>query len=152
MSPESLTSQTVDEFKSRLENLTPDSERIFGTLDPAGMMRHMRNVMETALEEVTHPNKTIPIVGPTLFFIFCNIITTWPGGKIKAPAFWTPPAEEEFEKERELIFAAMDRFLEKAEKEPTKKVQNPFFGKLTMKNWALLTGVHLHHHLRQFSV
>lgn len=152
MTPKALTPETLDEFKSRLNSLTPESERIFGTLDPPGMMRHMRNVMETALEEVSYPNKTIPIVGPTLFFIFCNVVTTWPGGKIKAPSFWTPPAEEEFAKERDLIIAAMDRFLEKLGKEPKKKIQNPFFGKLTMKNWALLTGLHLHHHLRQFSV
>lgn len=152
MKPKALTRETLDEFKSRVNNLTPESERIFGTMDSVAMLRHMRNVIETGLEEATQPNKTIPIIGPTLGFVLCNIITTWPGGKLKVDDFWTPPADQSFEKERELIMAAMQRLTEKIVNEPNKKVQHPFFGKMTMTGWGQGVGVHFHHHLRQFSV
>lgn len=146
----SLTPDTISGFKMRFEALRADSERKFGTLDPAGMMRHMRNVMETGLGEVSYPDQSKPIVSKLMLFITTRIITTWPGGKIKAPDFWTPPAEEDFEKERELLIASMERFAEKAAQEPSTVVTNPFFGAMTLAQWALLDGIHLHHHLRQF--
>lgn len=147
-----LTRATYPDFKQRLDKLTPESKRQFGTMDPVQMMRHMRNVHETALEEVSYPNKTIPVLGKLVYFVFTRVMTTWPGGKIKAPDFWTPPPEAEFDEERQKLNASVERFLSALEKDPNKVVQNPFFGKLPLREWSRLNGIHFNHHLRQFGV
>ena len=147
-----LNGETLPGFKDRIEELKPDSERQFGSLDVAGMMRHMRNVMEAALEEVSYPDQSKPVVRRLMFFFATQIMTTWPKGRIKAPDFWTPPAEEDFERERELWVASLERFAEKAKKESSRVVQNPFFGPLKLRQWSLLNGIHVDHHLKQFGV
>lgn len=152
MPPVPLTRETYPDFKQRLEKLTPDAQRRFGSMDALKMMRHMRNVHETALEEISYEDKTVPVLSKVLFFTFTRLMKTWPGGKIKAPDFWTPPAAQEFDDERRDLEASIERFLDALDDNPNKIVQNPFFGKLPLKEWSRLNGIHFHHHLRQFGV
>ena len=152
MGKPSLTAATADHFRERLAKLEPDSERRFGTLDPAAMLRHMRLACEVGAGEVEVEDESTPVVRSVMFFVITRIMTTWPGGRIKAPDFWTPPADHEFEEERTALLAAMDRFNEKLEKEPDSRAANPVLGSLSTRQWSRLTGIHFHHHLRQFGV
>lgn len=146
-----LNKETLPAFMQRIEKLSPDSERQFGTLDVVGMMRHMRNALETALGEVTMPDDAKPVIGPCLYFFITHIMTEWPKGKIKAPDYWTPPAEYDYAKERELFLAALNRFVDAQANEPHKKTKHPMLGTLTLAQWSRLNGIHLDHHLKQFA-
>lgn len=146
----SLTAETAERFKSRIRSLRADARPSFGAMNPLKMMRHMRNVHETALGEVQYPNQVNPYLGKIMFYLFCHLMTTWPKGKIKAPEFWTPTPESEFEEERGKFLEAIDRFTAAHERDPARVVPNPFFGRLSLRQWARLNGIHLDHHLKQF--
>jgi hypothetical protein len=138
-------------FVERIQRLQPDSERRFGTMDTNQMMRHLRNALETAMGEVEMPGKAIPGVGKSLYYVITHVMTTWPGGKIKAPAYWTPPSDREFDAEREALLGALDRFMTHySSGKPT--APHPMLGTLNPQQWARLNGLHFRHHFRQFGV
>ena len=147
-----LNPETLPAFRERIEKLAPDSERQFGTMSVVAMMRHMRNVMETALGETSYPKQLPKLIGKTLFFFSTQVFTNWPKGRIKAPGFWTPEPGEDFQEERDVWLASLEKFVEKVENEPKLVARNPFFGRLTMKQWSLMNGMHVDHHLKQFNV
>ena len=146
-----LIPENKEWFVDRINRLKPDSERQFGTMDANQMMRHMRNALETALGEVEMPGKANTIVGKINYFTITQVMTKWPGGKIKAPDYWTPPADREFEQERAALLSAIDRFLDAcAIGKPT--APHPLLGNLNTGQWARLNGLHFAHHFRQFGV
>ena len=148
----SLTRETADEFRNRINQLSPDSDRKFGKMDVTQMMRHMRLSCDTATGKANVTDKSTPLVRNIMFFAVCHVITTWPGGRIKAPDYWSPPAEHGFEDERKLLLGAIDEFLDKLEQDPSFVAANPVLGPLDQHKWSRLMGIHFKHHLRQFGV
>jgi hypothetical protein len=59
------------------------------------------------------------------------------------------PSSASFEAERDLLALLLCRFGE-AGPRAAPRGPHPFFGALSPKQWALLMGKHLDHHLRQF--
>ena len=106
-----LDQQNLSYFLGRIEKLSKDSPRKFGTMDVTKMMRHMRNAFETAMGETNLPDASKPFVGKFLYYVITHVITTWPGGRIKAPDYWTPPSDHSYEEERELFVVALKRSL-----------------------------------------
>ncbi len=148
----SLTSETLPHFVNRFERLEAETPRKFGTMDTTKMLRHMRNAFETAIGETDLPDESIPVVRKVLFVLIAHVITTWPGGRIKAPDYWSPETDKAFDEERALCRQALDRFVDTVAKEPDRVSSHPILGPLTLKQWSRLNGVHFHHHLRQFGV
>ena len=140
-----------DAYAKRLSQLKPDSERKFGTLDATQMLRHMRLSYEMACGETDLEPAPIPL-GKLVFHIVTGPVKIWPGGKLKAPAYWSPPAEHDFDEEMRLLTQSMSRFLEKLVDAPGEVNAHPMMGKLTVKEWSKLLGPHLNHHLRQFGL
>ncbi len=58
---------------------------------------------------------------------------------------------EDFEKEKSIILAYIDRFIKDGPQIITKEA-HPFFGKMELNEWDLLQWKHLDHHLTQFGV
>lgn len=152
MPPVALTTGTLAEFSGRIEALRPDSQRQFGKMSVEQMLKHLRNATEVALGEVTMPDESKPIVRNVLFVMIAHVFTTWPGGRIKAPDYWTPPPDHDFTGERSGLLAALKRFVAAAEATPEKKATHPMLGPLSLRQWSQLMGVHIHHHMRQFGV
>lgn len=152
MGKPSLTAATADHFRERLAKLEPDSERRFGTLDPVKMMRHMRHTLEAAIGKVEVKDESIPILRHVMYIGICHVITTWPGGRIKAPDSWTPPADKNFDDERTALLAAVDDYVDVLDREPERVGVHPALGPLTVRKWSRYMGFEFHHHLRQFGV
>lgn len=143
---------TESEFIDRLNNLRANSPAVFGTMDTTRMMRHMRTSFETAVGETDLPDSSIPVLRGVIFFLITRLITTWPGGRLKAPDYWSPSAEHSFEEEKRLLVEVIGRFLAALDADPERRSRHPIFGPLTLRQWSRLSGLHMHHHLRQFSV
>ena len=152
MSKEPLNRDTLELHTTRINRLTTDSARKFGTLSPANMLRHLRFTTDISTGEQQSEDLSQPFVRAILWILFFNLITTWPGGKIKGPDFVTPTADKDFDEEKELLLAAMGRFVDKLESDPNEKHVNPGLGRLTMRQWSHLHGIHNHHHYRQFGI
>ncbi|PCJ51220.1 MAG: hypothetical protein COA73_18190 [Candidatus Hydrogenedentota bacterium] len=138
-------------YIDRLLTLDENSERKFGTLTPAGMCRHMRTSFEAAVGIGNVKDISTPVVRSVIFFLTTRVIKVWPGGKIKAPGYWAPAPDYDFQKEQQLLIEAIQVFLSHTP-DPSKANPHPLFGPLTHRQWELLLGPHLHHHLRQFGI
>lgn len=143
--------QRVDEVKTRIAKLSPESERLWGRMTAAQAVAHCSASMEWAVGDTLPPRM---FVGRMI------------GGLIKSKVLGddepmrrnSPTAktlvitnECDLRAERQRLSGLIDRF---AAAGPAGCTRHPhsFFGRLTPEQWATLMYKHLDHHLRQFGV
>lgn len=142
----------VNQVKTRLENLEPQTERRWGSMTPAQMLAHCSTSMQWAVGEVVPEKGPLPIrlmgrlVKPMVFRNEDPLRKNSPTAKSLIIA-----DERDFEKERARLSGLIDRFSSGG---PTACTNNPhsFFGRMTPQEWAILMYKHLDHHLQQFGV
>ncbi|HEY6386918.1 MAG TPA: DUF1569 domain-containing protein [Candidatus Acidoferrum sp.] len=141
----------VEEVKQRIAQMRPDSERLWGTMNPAQALEHCSRGMETALGDKTPPRV---LVGRLLGWIVKPKVM----GNDEPLRRNSPTAKElivkderELGTERTRLCALIDRFAAGGPAGCTTH-SHAFFGRLTPDEWAILMYKHLDHHLRQFGV
>jgi Protein of unknown function (DUF1569) len=146
-----LFNQTdVSEILSRLENLSPTSERLWGTMNGGQMLAHLNSSLETA-SGLNFPKRMFigRIIGP---FVKPNYISDKPLAK-NSPTdkYYVFTDNQEFEKEKTKAKVLIQQFFEGG---PSKCTSAPhsFFGHLTPNEWAKTQWKHFDHHFRQFGV
>ena len=147
-----LNAESLSTFSDRLRAIQEDTQRQWGKMDVARMMRHLRFTFDMSLGVEDVPDKSIPVIRNILWILSFRVFTNWPKGKLKGPDFVTPPAEHDFEKERNLVLEKMQQFVDAAAQDPERIALNPFMGQLPLRKWQRLHGLHTHHHLKQFGV
>jgi len=141
----------VEEIKGRLEQLKPDSKRLWGTMNAAQAVAHCSAGIEMATGDICPPRALIGrLLGPMI--------------KTKALANDEPmrknsptakelivPGERDLETERKRLAGLIDHFYATGPQACTAH-PHAFFGPLLPDEWAILMYKHLDHHLRQFGV
>ena len=140
---------TVDEVKERLAQLRPDSERLWGKMNPAQALAHCSAAMEMAVGEKVPPRI---LIGRLLGRLAKKsmIVNEKPMPRNSATdKSLVVKDERDFVVERQRLREFIDRF---AAGGPGVCTKHPhfFFGALTPEEWAALMYQHLDHHLRQF--
>ena len=146
-----LTDSTKSVFCARLNALTPQSQPQFGKLNTAGMVVHMRIVLELSLGEIVEPDHSTFFSRTVVRFLVYNVVP-WPKGKVKVPEQFTPPPRGDLDAERRALLATIGRFLAAEQREPGRKTLHPMFGPMTLNYWQKAHGMHFDHHLKQFGV
>jgi Protein of unknown function (DUF1569) len=142
---------TVEEVKERMAQLRPDSERLWGKMNPAQALAHCSAAMEMAVGEKVPPRI---LIGRLLGRLAKKsmIVNEKPmprnSGTDKSLVVRD---ERDFVMERQRLREFIDRFAEGGSGVCTKH-PHFFFGPLTPEEWAALMYQHLDHHLRQFQV
>lgn len=140
----------LDELKSRLNQLTPESKRQWGKMSAPQMLAHCAIWMETAAGQTSPRRNWIGyIFGPLAKRSVLNdepVRRNMPTDKNFAVS-----EERDFASERERLKRCIERF---ATGGPDKCTKHPhsFFGPMTPDEWARLGYKHLDHHFRQFGV
>jgi len=142
---------TVEEVKERVARLRPDSDRLWGKMNPAQALAHCSAAMEMAVGEKL-PRRIL--IGRLLGRLAKKsmIVNEKPmprnAGTDKSLVVTD---ERDFVAERQRLSEFIDRF---AAGGPGVCTKHPhfFFGQLTPLEWAALMYQHLDHHLRQFRV
>lgn len=138
-------------FKARVRNLGADSRRQFGTMTLPEMLAHLEQTFKVALGEVEGKDESNwlmrNVMGPLAFHVL-----PWPKGKLKTADLMLVAPEGEIEELKQRLLACIDRFVDVYEREPGRTAISPLLGPITMKQWALVHGRHLPHHLEQFGV
>lgn len=142
---------TVEEVKERVARLRPDSDRLWGKMNPAQALAHCSAAMEMAVGEKL-PRRIL--IGRLLGRLAKKsmIVNEKPmprnAGTDKSLVVTD---ERDFVAERQRLSEFIDRF---AAGGPGVCTKHPhfFFGPLTPVEWAALMYQHLDHHLRQFRV
>jgi Protein of unknown function (DUF1569) len=142
---------SADELKKRIAQLTPDTARVWGTMNPAQMLAHCSLAMEMAVGDQKPPRMLIGrILGP--------MVRKAALGNDEPMRRNSPTAKEllvrgdpDLEQERTRLLGLIDRFVSGG---PAGCTTHPhtFFGPLTPAQWATLMYKHADHHLRQFGV
>jgi Protein of unknown function (DUF1569) len=141
----------VEEVKQRIAQMRPDSERLWGTMNPAQAVEHCSRGIEMALGDKTPPRV---LVGRIMGWIVKPMAL----GNDEPMRRNSPTAKElvvqdgrDLGTERTRLYGLIDRF---AAAGPAGCTTHPhaFFGRLTPEQWAILMYKHLDHHLRQFGV
>jgi hypothetical protein len=140
---------TVEEVKGRLAQLKPDSERVWGKMNPAQVLAHCSAAMEMAMGAKKPPRI---FIGRLLgrFAKKSMIAKEKPMPRnVGTDKSLVVSDERDFGVERQRLTEFIERF---AAGGPGACTRHPhfFFGPLTPVEWAALMYQHLDHHLRQF--
>ena len=140
---------TVQEVKSRIASLKPDSAAQWGIMTSAQAMAHCTGGVEMTLGDSRPPRV---LIGR----LFGGIIKPM-ALKDDEPMRRNSPTvkclviqdNRDLAEEKDRLTAIIDRFVAGGAATCTAH-PHPFFGKLKPQEWAILMYKHLDHHLRQF--
>jgi hypothetical protein len=141
----------VEEVKERMARLRPDSERLWGEMNPAQALEHCSRGIELAVGDRIPPRLLLGrIIG--------RIVKPMALGNDEPMRRNSATVKElvvrderDLGAERERLCGLIDRFAA-AGPEGCTTHPHSFFGRLTPEEWATLMYKHLDHHLRQFGV
>jgi hypothetical protein len=143
-----LERTTREEILARLETFTPETQRLWGTMDVAQTLAHCASALDMATGRL-NPKRTFigRIIGP---LFRANYSNEKPFGKS------SPTSDElviresrDFNREKEHLRELINSFCEGGLAGITDR-PHPFFGPLTKEEWAIGMYKHLDHHFRQF--
>ena len=137
------------EIENRLRSLSSSSTGKWGSLDVAGMLKHLRLSASMALGETELPssNKRAFQVFPLKHLIL--YVFPFPKGAPTAPGLKPGSVDAaSFEDERKVLIELLDR-IGSGPKEGAGP-SHPLFGPLTRSEWGVVTYKHTNHHLKQF--
>ncbi|RPJ77844.1 MAG: hypothetical protein EHM13_15425 [Acidobacteria bacterium] len=147
-----LDRQHLEYHRTKTNALRPDSRGLWGSMDAPHMVCHLRTSVALSVNDHDVIDRSIPIVRTIGRWLVFDTFTTWPRGRFKSPAQFTPEPEGSFEEERRALLQAFDAFVAEAERNPGRKTASPVLGPTTMRYWTHAHGVHLNHHYRQFGL
>lgn len=133
---------------NRVQALSTSSTGRWGSMDVAGMLRHLRLSAQMAVGELELPsaNKRALQVFPLkhlLLYVF-----PFPKGAPTAPKLKSDLAGASFDEERMALLDLLERI--GAGPRDGDGPDHPLFGPLTRREWGVATYKHTDHHLRQF--
>jgi len=138
----------VDEVISRIDQLQPAAQRVWGKMDAAQMMAHCSAALDMASGRLNPPRAFIGrVLGPLARPIYSNDKPFSKNNPTDKTLVVADPRD--FTREQEQLKLKLRLFHQGGEAQCTKK-PHPFFGRLTSSEWATGMYKHLDHHLRQF--
>jgi hypothetical protein len=141
----------ADQLVARLERLTPDAARKFGTMTPHEMLCHLADSYRTATGEHQASSAESFLSRTIIRFIALHTPMPWPSGVPTRPEVdprraGTRPVN--FERDREALADVIRAFAKPREH----YAPHPGFGPLTRHEWMIWGYRHADHHFRQFGI
>ena len=131
---------------ARIDQLEPDSPRLWGKMRIDQMLRHLNAALEMTLGRLPANDKPTGIPRPLLKFMVLNL--PWPKGKAPTAPELIAADTYEFEAERQKLKKLVDEVAQKSVEGVW--LQHPAFGTMTGRESTKLQYKHIDHHLRQF--
>lgn len=140
----------VAQVKKRLDQLTAQSQRRWGTMSPEGMLYHLRAQQESAIALVPNPPmyKSYAQI-PVMRWLYIYVLP-WPKGFRTAKAFDASKQSDKIktlEEEKKLFVERLEMFIQYPNPLP-----HPLFGDLSKKMWSRMVYKHIDYHFKQFGV
>ncbi|MBX7244100.1 MAG: DUF1569 domain-containing protein [Candidatus Sumerlaeaceae bacterium] len=146
----SLDESTLPSFEQRLQGITGDSQRKWGTMSASQVLAHLAQSLKMSLGELEGvEDRSNFLIRPIFKFIVRNFHFA---RNVKAPRIFFPESSGTLETERAEVLVLMRRFVEESGREPNRRAVSPIMGPTELSFWRLVNGKHLDHHLRQFGV
>ncbi len=148
--PNIFSKEVADGIIERINKLTPDSERQWGTMDVARMLAHCNVAYETIYEPEKHPKPKFPMRLILKLIVKPMVVGEKPPKKNSptGPHF-IMRSDKDLESERARLIDHIKRTAELGEADFDGR-ESHSFGVLTKKQWSNMLYKHLDHHLSQF--
>lgn len=141
---------TYEEIISRLNALTPQTQRQWGKMNAAQMLAHCKEAFKMPLSEKKLPRMFIGLLLGWAFKKKLYNDEPWKKGLPTAPNFIIKD-ERDFEKEKSGLTDLINRFYTGGP-EKVGRYPHPMFGNFTSEQWGQAMYKHMDHHLMQFGV
>lgn len=139
-----------EELLNRLENLSPTSERIWGTMNVSQMLFHCRKPMEVCDGKLVAKRSFLGILfGKSIKRKFLQ--SKYVKKHVPTLPEFVANGDYDFVVEKEKIRSEILRYLNLGP-EIIVNTKHPFFGNMTSEEWGILHYKHLDHHFKQFGV
>lgn len=142
-----ITNETIE----RINQLTPNTQALWGKMTVDQMLAHCNVTYEMVYED-KHPRPNALVKFMLKLFVKPTVVGEKPYKKNMrtAPAFLMTE-KKDFEVEKNRLIEYLKRTQELGEAHFDQK-ESHSFGKLTLKEWNIMFYKHLDHHLSQFGV
>lgn len=133
-------------LRERLDGLTAETPRRWGTMNAAQMLRHLDLTFRMALGDLDEPP-----MGNWLTHKIRGLIIgpmPWSRGLATSPGLRTTSEPGDFRSAHAALQATWQRFLDTPA--DFRFADHPLFGPLTRREYGKLMAKHVEHHLRQF--
>ena len=144
----------VEETKRRIMQLSPESERQWGSMEVAQTLAHCTSGIEMARGVLGAKRAPFPanLIGRLIKpLIFRDDKPMRRDSPSSPELFSADPAKCDFAQERSRFIAAVESFGSYGPSGCSRH-PHPFFGPVKPTQWAILMYKHVDHHLRQFGV
>jgi hypothetical protein len=133
---------------NRLRSLSPSSTARWGSMDVVAMVRHLNLSARMTVGELEVPsaNKRAFQVFPLKHLLL--YVLPFPKGAPTAPELKPAIAAESLEEELSALLALVERIGTGPSDGPGP--DHPLFGRMTWREWGVVTYKHFDHHLKQF--
>jgi len=141
---------SIDTMISRINNLTPESQPLWGKMNAAQMLQHCKLASDVAFgNQNLKINPLMKLLGKMLK----NKVFYGGGLKKNSPTAkeFIIPSNFDFEEAKNGFISNLNKFANEG-KSAIKLMNHPFWGKLTYEDWDALMWKHTNHHLEQFGV
>lgn len=141
----------AEQVLARVQRITPDAQRLWGTMTVGEMVCHLTDSFRGPLKEKDLGRIDTIFSRTVMQFIGLWVPMPWPKGLRTMPEMnpkkkGTRPTE--FERDRAELVAVTHRFIAAS---PVPGA-HPLFGEMTRNAWNRWGWLHLDHHLRQFGL
>ena len=145
-----FTEEKREEYRRRVESVTPHSARQWGTMEVDQMLHHLNIACGGSLGFYSLPDESY-LTSRTLFkWILVDWFPEQPVGLRLPKGFKIPHgAQFDFDFEKQQLLEILDadwHARSAADWQP-----HPMFGPMTAKEWGKLLQIHIDYHLRQFA-
>ena len=138
------------EIVSRINALTPETQRQWGKMNAAQMLAHCKEAFKVPLSDKKMPRMFIGLLLGWAIKKKLYNEEPWKRNLPTAPNFIIKD-ERDFEKEKLELVAMINRFHHEGPGN-VGKYPHPMFGSFTSEQWGKSMYKHLDHHLKQFNV
>jgi hypothetical protein len=144
--------KVADDLRRRIEDLTPESQPLWGKMNVGQMMCHVTDGFRMSMGERPLPDQSSFLDRTLLKFLVIKVIKM-PRSAPTAAGLdqmkeGTPPAA--FQEDRKALVDAFDHICSLPADHAW--ASHPKFGPMTHAEWGILGFKHIDHHLRQFGV
>lgn len=141
-------SAVKQDIVSRINQLTPQTQRKWGKMDVAQMLAHCRLPLEVVMgQRILKSNLIQKLIFPLFKSILYNE-NPYKQGLPTDKSYITTGISTDFNQEKQKLIELLNSFSESS----AILEKHPVFGKLTKEQWSKTTWKHLDHHLKQFGV
>ncbi len=136
------------EIVTRINKLTPTSQRKWGKMDVAQMLAHLQLPLGIAFGTMTVKGNILMKLLLPFFKKSLYDAKPWKQGLPTAKTFIMTGQFKNFEQEKNQLLDQINNFTESN----MINGKHPVFGRLTKEQWSKATWKHIDHHLKQFGV